>query len=197
MWSVLLYCVCLGGSVIPQELEMHNFISSEIVQNISSLYLSCCLVKKKPSIYCSKKEIHVYRAVSVWANKFNLVLGIKSDINAPLVSSLPSVLATFIIIEYCIAQNFGGRKLWWIWCFIANLPKFYPPKSCKASWAPILNGLCLCQPPKFSPPIFLQFQLRQSFVLYGIALQWLMQLQSKTAGTTVYWKTLTLKFGEF
>ena len=26
-----------------------------------------------------------------------------------------------------------------------------------------MNGLCLCQPPKFSLPIFLQFQFRQSF----------------------------------
>ena len=28
---------------------------------------------------------------------------------------------------YCIVQNFGRRKHWWIWQFIANLPKFYPP----------------------------------------------------------------------
>ena len=35
--------------------------------------------------------------------------------------------------------------------------KFYLPKSCEVSWAQILNGLCLCQLPKFSPLIFLQF----------------------------------------
>ena len=65
---------------------------------------------------------------------------------------------------YRIAQNFSGRKLWQIWRFIANPPKFYPPKSREVSWTLILNGLCLCELPKFSPPIFLQFQLRQSFL---------------------------------
>ena len=65
---------------------------------------------------------------------------------------------------YRIAQNFGGRKLWRIWRFIANPPKFYPPKSCEVSWAqlnsePVLsttkvfstNFLVVPTPPKFSP----------------------------------------------
>jgi len=37
------------------------------------------------------------------------------------------------ISSYRIAQNFGRRKLWWIWWFIANPPKFYSPKSCEVS----------------------------------------------------------------
>jgi len=37
------------------------------------------------------------------------------------------------VSKYRIAQNFGGRKLWRIWRFIANPPKFYPPKSCEVS----------------------------------------------------------------
>ena len=29
-----------------------------------------------------------------------------------------------------IAENFGGRKLWQIWRFATNSPKFYPPNAC-------------------------------------------------------------------
>ena len=38
-----------------------------------------------------------------------------------------------VLYNYRIAQNFGGRKLWRIWRFIANPPKFYPPKRCEIS----------------------------------------------------------------
>ena len=71
---------------------------------------------------------------------------------------LPTWRPGFMQIPY-------STKLWWIWWFIANPPKFYLPKSCQVLWAQILNELCLCQPPKFSLAIFLQFQLRQSFLL--------------------------------
>ena len=80
--------------------------------------------------------------------------------------------------NYRIAQNFDERKLWQIWWFIADPPKFYLPKSGDVLWAHILNGLCLCQPPKFSLPIFLQFQLRQSFVLYSTIIDLLMYVRS-------------------
>ena len=54
------------------------------------------------------------------------------------------------------STKLGGKKLGRIWRFIANPPKFYPPKSCPS------------QPSKFTPPIFLQLQLRLSFVLCDI-----------------------------
>ena len=31
---------------------------------------------------------------------------------------------------YRTAENFGGGKLWQIWRFATNLPKFYPPIAC-------------------------------------------------------------------
>ena len=30
--------------------------------------------------------------------------------------------------KYCIAQNFGGKKLWRIWRILSDLPKFFPAK---------------------------------------------------------------------
>ena len=63
-----------------------------------------------------------------------------------------------------IAQNFGGRTIWWIWRFTTNMAKFYPPTIfvlaallCKAanpqmffvtkcSWATICQSFQL---PKF------------------------------------------------
>ena len=32
--------------------------------------------------------------------------------------------------RYRIVENFGGRKLWRIWRFATNSPKFYPPIAC-------------------------------------------------------------------
>jgi len=69
-------------------------------------------------------------------------------------------VALLVELMYRIAQNFGGRKLWW---FISNLPKFYLPKSCEVSWAQLINSkpvlstakvfstnlLAVTTPPKF------------------------------------------------
>ena len=67
-------------------------------------------------------------------------------------------------VRYRIAQNFGGRKLWRIWRFNANPPKFYPQKlsslvSSNIEWALPLptanifstNILAVPTPPKFYP----------------------------------------------
>ena len=35
-----------------------------------------------------------------------------------------------INIDYRTAENFGGGKLWRIWRFATNSPKFYPPIAC-------------------------------------------------------------------
>ena len=65
---------------------------------------------------------------------------------------------------YCIAQNFGGRKLWRIWRFATDSPKFYPPKT-------FILAILLCKaanPPMFCLPKCLFAAIRQSFVSYGI-----------------------------
>ena len=45
---------------------------------------------------------------------------------------VPHINLAFLLLHcikhfmYCIAQNFGGRKLQPIWWFTTNPPKFYP-----------------------------------------------------------------------
>ena len=39
-------------------------------------------------------------------------------------------VSVFLMFVYHIAENFGGRKLWRIWRFATNSPKFYPPIAC-------------------------------------------------------------------
>ena len=70
---------------------------------------------------------------------------------------------------YRMAQNFGGKKLWRIWWFMTDLPKFYPPTIL------ILWLFCCARQPirqcfiyqntywQQSAKVF----YRQSFVLHG------------------------------
>ena len=78
------------------------------------------------------------------------------------IANCPPNLPKFCAVRYVIVIPYSTK----LWQFTANSLKFYPPKSCEVLWTLTLNELCLCQPPKFSPPFFLQFQFCQSFVLY-------------------------------
>ena len=67
--------------------------------------------------------------------------------------------------KYCIAENFGGRKLWWIWQNEHHLPIFYPAKFkitkvANASYCKFTNIFHTKNPetinsPKFYPAIIL------------------------------------------
>ena len=64
------------------------------------------------------------------------------------------------IAMYRIAQNFGGKKLWRIWYFTTDPPKFYPPII-------FILAILLCKavnPPMFCPPKCLSAPIRQSFL---------------------------------
>ena len=69
----------------------------------------------------------------------DLIEALKEFTNANPVFSINRTLTQeqeWTVLNYrrCrIAQNFGGRKLWQIWQFIANPPKFYLPKRCEIS----------------------------------------------------------------
>jgi len=103
-------------------------------------------------------------------------------------------LAHQLLLKACrIAQNFGRRKLWWIWQFIANPPKFYPPKSCEVSWAQLngervlstakvfsTNFLAVPTPPKFSTAKVLCYM-----VSYSVHDFWWISKQSTDGGS---WK---------
>ena len=68
---------------------------------------------------------------------------------------------TGCVCNYHIAQNFGGKKLWRIWRFATNSPRFYPPK-------PFILAILLCKvanPPMFCLPKCLLVAIHQSFLL--------------------------------
>ena len=48
-----------------------------------------------------------------------------SKLHASFFSAI--ILVIEILLAYRIAQNFGGKKLWRIWRFATDPPKFYPP----------------------------------------------------------------------
>ena len=113
-----------------------------------------------PSLLLKSKLKEFYRAIKLYGWP-NIHGGRTSVAYSILYKMINLCLSTSqrCIASYCIAQNFGGRKLWRIWRLTTNPPKFYPPKTF------ILTTL-LCKaanPPMFFPPKCLLAAIRQKF----------------------------------